>query len=61
MPEAMQYFTALLPMRYFLVIVRGIIMKGLGLMQFWDQIIPLATLGLIIFSISWLRFRRVFG
>src|SRR5439155_11182512 len=29
MPDAMQYFTAILPMRYFLVIVRGIMMKGL--------------------------------
>jgi ABC-2 type transport system permease protein len=61
MPEVMQWFTAILPMRYFLVIVRGIMMKGLGLMDLWDQVIPLAALGVLIFSISWLRFRRVFG
>jgi ABC-2 type transport system permease protein len=61
MPEVMQWFTAILPMRYFLVIVRGIMMKGLGLMDLWDQVIPLAVLGVLIFSISWLRFRRVFG
>jgi ABC-2 type transport system permease protein len=61
MPGAMQYFTILLPMRYFLVIVRGIIMKGVGIVQLWDQALPLAALGLLIFSISWLRFRRVFG
>jgi ABC-2 type transport system permease protein len=61
MPPAMQWFTTILPMRYFLVIVRGIMMKGLGLADLWGQVIPLAALGVLIFSISWLRFRRVFG
>jgi len=61
MPEAMQWFTTILPMRYFLVIVRSIMMKGLGLTELWDQILPLVGLGAVIFTISWLRFRRVFG
>jgi ABC-2 type transport system permease protein len=61
MPKAMQYFTAILPMRYFLLIVRGIFMKGLGLFDLLDQVVALAILGTIIFSISWLRFRRVIG
>lgn len=61
MPHAMQYFTTILPMRYFLVIVRGIMMKGLGLAQLSDQIFALAALGAIIFTISWLRFRRIFA
>jgi ABC-2 type transport system permease protein len=61
MPTAMQYFTTILPMRYFLIIVRGIMMKGLGIAQLWDQILPLAVLGTIILSISWIRFRRVFA
>jgi ABC-2 type transport system permease protein len=61
MPDAMQAFTRILPMRYFLVIVRGVIMKGLGFAQLWDQALALAILGLIIFSLSWYRFRKVFG
>ena len=61
MPTAIQYFSLLLPMRYFLEIVRGIMMKGLGLVALWDQLLALGILGGIIFSISWLRFRRVFG
>ena len=61
MPDAMQWFTTILPMRYFLVCVRGIMMKGLGLVDLWDQILPMAALGAVIFAISWLRFRRVFG
>jgi len=61
MPEAMQAFTRILPMRYFLVIVRGVIMKGLGFAQLWDQALALAIIGTIIFSLSWYRFRKVFG
>jgi len=61
MPPAMQWFTTLLPMRYFLVIVRGIMMKGLGIFDLWHQLLPLAGLGIVIFVISWLRFRRIFG
>src|SRR5205814_337243 len=60
MPKAVQYFTAILPMRYFLVIVRGIIMKGLGFSELWDQALALGILGAVIFTISWLRFRKIF-
>jgi ABC-2 type transport system permease protein len=61
MPMGMQWFTQVLPMRYFLVIVRGIMMKDLGLFDLWGQILPLAALGAMVSVISWLRFRRVFG
>jgi ABC-2 type transport system permease protein len=61
MPIGMQWLTTVLPMRYFLVIIRGIMMKGLSLFDLWEQVIPLAALGVLIFSISWLRFRRVFS
>ena len=61
MPKALQYFTTILPMRYYLVIVRGIIMKGLGFADLWSEALALGILGVIIFSISWLRFRKIFG
>ncbi len=61
MPDFMQAFTTILPMRYFLVIVRGIMMKGLGAAELWDQGLPLAIIGTIVFSVSWYRFRKVFG
>jgi ABC-2 type transport system permease protein len=61
MPDAMQAFTRILPMRYFLVIVRGVMMKGLTLAQLWHEVAALAVLGAIIFSASWYRFRKVFG
>lgn len=61
MPQPMQYFTTILPMRYFLVIVRGIMMKGLGLVQLWEPILAMTALGAIVFLASWLRFRKIFG
>lgn len=61
MPPFMQAFTRILPMRYFLVIMRGVMMKGLGLAELWDQALAMAIIGILIFSVSWLRFRKVFG
>ena len=61
MPNAMQAFTRILPMRYFLVIVRGVMMKGLSFAQLWHEVAALAVLGAVIFSLSWYRFRKVFG
>jgi ABC-2 type transport system permease protein len=61
MPDAMQTFTRVLPMRYFLIIVRGVMMKGLGFSALWHQAAALAILGILIFSVSWFRFRKVFG
>jgi len=61
MPAPVQAITHILPMRYILVIMRGVIMKGLSLAQLWDQALALAVLGTIVFSISWYRFRKVFG
>ena len=45
MPPFMQAFTRILPMRYFLVIMRGVMMKGLGLAELWDQALAIAIIG----------------
>jgi len=47
-----------LPLTYFLVIVRGIILKGIGFMELSNQIVPLAILGLFFFTVSVLRFQK---
>lgn len=46
MPEFFQYVTYFIPMRYFLVIIRGILLKGLSFSYLWDQ-----ALALFVFSI----------
>jgi ABC-2 type transport system permease protein len=58
MPRALQWISYLIPLRYFLTIVRGIIIKGIGLNYLWPQILFLLALGLIVFSTAVLRFRK---
>ncbi len=45
MPEVVQWITYLNPMRYFLVIIRGIFLKGIGMDILWPQMGALAVLG----------------
>jgi ABC-2 type transport system permease protein len=46
------------PLTYFLTIVRGVIIKGVGVEYLWPQIALLGILGLIIFATAVLRFRK---
>ncbi|MFC1866606.1 ABC transporter permease [Thermodesulfobacteriota bacterium] len=50
MPEAIQWFTYLNPLRYFLVIIRGVFLKGVGLDVLWPQFLALMILGLVVFT-----------
>ncbi len=58
MPEWLQYVTYLSPLRYFLIIIRGVFLKGVGFEVLVSQMIPLAILGGIMFFISSLRFKK---
>ena len=55
MPDAIQPVTYVLPLRYFLVILRGICLKGLGLELLWPD--ALALLGWGIGILAWATFR----
>jgi ABC-2 type transport system permease protein len=58
MPGWLQAVSYVIPLRYMLVILRGIILKGVGLPPLMDQVIALAILGPIIFIAASLRFRK---
>ena len=58
MPVFMQYLTYLNPVRYYLVIIRGTFLKGVGLDVLWPQFAALALLGTALLAISILRFRK---
>jgi ABC-2 type transport system permease protein len=58
MPESVQYLTYLNPLRYFIIIVRGIMMKGAGIAVLYPEILALIGFGLVIFTMSWLRFSK---
>ena len=61
MPVLIQYTTYLIPLTYFIEILRGIVLKGSQLGDLWGQVIPLAIYGLVVFAISATRFRRSLG
>ncbi len=61
MPKAAQYFTYIIPLRYYLEIVRGIFLKGVGLDVLWPQILALLVIGISIISLSSLRFHKRLG
>ena len=55
MPQWIQPLTYLIPLRYFLVIVRGIFQKGIGLEILWPQAVALLTWGLAVLALATLR------
>jgi len=58
MPKAIQYFTYAIPLRYYLEIVRGIFLKGIGIRILWPQLLILLIIGTSIITLSSLRFHK---
>ncbi len=58
MPVWLQAITYLVPARYFLVVLRGIILKGEGLATYWDDVAALVVYGLVVVSLASLRLVR---
>ena len=58
MPKAMQMITYVDPLRYFLVILRGTFLKGVGLDVLWPQMLALAVLTSVLLLVSVARFRK---
>ncbi len=61
MPAWLQPFTMLLPMRHFIEIMRGCLLKGAGVADLAQQMIALAVLGAGLLGISVVLFRRRIG
>ena len=55
MPRAIQVFTYLIPLRYFLVILRGIFLKGVGLETLWPNALALFAWGVSVLTLATLR------
>lgn len=58
MPVILQWITYAVPLRYFLEIVRSIVLKGVGIEAIWPEVIALAIFGTIIMGAAALRFRK---
>ena len=58
MPLVIQAVTFLVPARYFLVALRAIILKGVGIEAFWEQCLFLVAFGAIVMAVSSFRLAR---
>ncbi len=58
MPVPAQLLARVLPITYFLRIIRGIVLKGVGPAQIWPDVWPLIVFGAVIFTLSVRRFRK---
>jgi ABC-2 type transport system permease protein len=58
MPPALQLLTRIVPARYYLVILRGIVIKGADLSPFWEQMGALAIYATIVLTLASVRFAR---
>jgi ABC-2 type transport system permease protein len=58
MPQIIQYATYLIPLRYFLVIVRGIFLKGIGLNLLWPEAAAMTAWGLVVLALAVARSRK---
>ena len=58
MPQWLQYLTYLSPLRYFLVVLRGTYLKGVGMEILWPQMLAMAALGISLLLIAILRFHK---
>jgi len=61
MPRVVQFLTVINPLKYFLVIIRGIFLKGSGVIVLWPHMLALLIIGVIIVTISALQFRKRLG
>lgn len=58
MPQWLQALTYLIPLRYFLVVLRGTYLKGIGMDILWPQMLAMAGLAMILLTVAVLRFHK---
>jgi ABC-2 type transport system permease protein len=58
MPTVVQWLTVVNPIRYFLVIVRSLFLKGVGIEVLWPQMLPLFLIGMSMLILAVRRFHK---
>ncbi|MBL8089419.1 MAG: ABC transporter permease [Anaerolineales bacterium] len=58
MPQALQIVSYAIPLRYFLVVIRSLLLKGVGIEAIQGEVIALIIFGLVIMTLAALRFRK---
>ncbi len=58
MPQVLQWISVVIPLRYFLVIVRSIVLKGVGLTLLTQEVVALTIFGVVLMALAASRFRK---
>jgi ABC-2 type transport system permease protein len=58
MPRFLQYVSAIIPLRYYLVIIRALLLKGVGADALQNEIVALSIFAVVIMGAAALRFRK---
>jgi len=58
MPKALQYVSAIVPLRYYLVIIRSLLLKGVGASALQGEIVALSIFAVVIMGAAAMRFRK---
>ncbi|NCF66376.1 MAG: ABC transporter permease [Chloroflexi bacterium] len=58
MPPFMQVISNIFPLKHWLTIFRGILLKGAGVQDFWPELLAIFILGIIIYTITIFLLRR---
>lgn len=58
MPTVLQWISYAMPMRYYLVIIRSLLLKGVGLEVLWPETLALVIFGVLIMGAAALRFKK---
>ncbi|MCS7235773.1 MAG: ABC transporter permease [Armatimonadota bacterium] len=58
LPPLLQYVGLAIPLTYYVTVVRGIFIKGVGLEHLWPQVVALLMLGVVVFGVATVRFQK---
>jgi drug efflux transport system permease protein len=58
LPRGLQVIGGVLPLTYFVIILRGILIKGVGFPYLWRQILPMVAIGVAVFALAINRFQK---
>jgi ABC-2 type transport system permease protein len=58
MPKIFQYITYVNPLRYYITVVQGVFLKGVGMASLWQEMLAMSVMGLVMLGLSVNHFRR---
>ena len=58
MPKVLQWVSYIIPLRYYLIIIRALLIKGVGVAPIWSEILALTIFGIAIMGAASFRFRK---